>query len=211
MGIYPIFRQTHIQLYLVGVLGLGSKSLGSKSKASRTTVFSTILLFEWLAETRLLSDPPKTKLHAGTIVDLTDKIPGELQFVTLWRTNIAIENCHLYWIFPLKMVDLSIAMLVHQRGLLVLECAASLVLYLPEQRLILRGETRFFGCCEMAMETSQAVGNWGLKKGDTTGHHTMAIPWPFYAIYIYILYCIYNYIYMYIYIYIIIYIYLWEQ
>ena len=28
-------------------------------------------------------------------------------------TNIAIENDHLLWIFPLKMVDLSIAMLVY--------------------------------------------------------------------------------------------------
>ena len=35
--------------------------------------------------------------------------------LTLCWTNIAIENGNLFWIFPLKMVDLSIAMLVHQR------------------------------------------------------------------------------------------------
>jgi hypothetical protein len=31
------------------------------------------------------------------------------------------------------------------------------------------------------METSQAVRNWGLKKEDTTGHHTMAILCNFYG------------------------------
>jgi len=33
-------------------------------------------------------------------------------------SNIAIENGHLYWIFPLKMVDRSIVMLVYQRVLI---------------------------------------------------------------------------------------------
>jgi hypothetical protein len=30
-------------------------------------------------------------------------------------TDIAIENDHLYWIYPLKMVDLSIVTLVYPR------------------------------------------------------------------------------------------------
>ena len=34
---------------------------------------------------------------------------------TLWWTNIAIENGHLQWIFPLNMVIFHSKMLVHQR------------------------------------------------------------------------------------------------
>ena len=104
---------------------MGSKSLGSKSKASRTAVFSTILLFEWLAETRLLSDPPKNKLLEP--------------LWTYWTRYQA--NCNSL--------------------LLVLECAASLVLYLPEQRnqaarldfLMLRdGHGDIPGCSKLGSE-----------------------------------------------------------
>ena len=35
--------------------------------------------------------------------------------VTLWQFNIAIENDHLYWIFPLKMVIFHSFLYVYQR------------------------------------------------------------------------------------------------
>ena len=41
---------------------------------------------------------------------------------TLWWTIIAMENAHLYWIFPWKMVDLSSAFCMFTRGYVKVPC-----------------------------------------------------------------------------------------
>ena len=55
----------------------------------------------------------------GFAVDFWAAIVKEKPPFTLWWTNIAMENGHLWWVFPLKMVDLSIAMLNYQRVLVL--------------------------------------------------------------------------------------------
>ena len=80
-----------------------------------------------------------------------DDFPG-----TLWLCQkFAIENGHLWWIYPLKMVDLSIVMLVYQRVYLFKSPSSSVIVF--SQFLLGKtcfkhpdptGQPRQNGCCQ---------------------------------------------------------------